>query len=293
MAVFEATARHASFKQAADELNVTTGAISRQIKALEDELGVKLFTRGTTGVNLTPTGQDLFSEIAAAFSRCSEAIWAAKSGQREESVTFACTDAFATFWLMPRMVDFWTRHPTISVNYLISEQTRDFRNAEVDLFVRSATGAWPNENAEPLFEDSIYPVCGVGFAIEHQGIHPSELSRLPLLHMDWTNPDWPLWQDFLQAASVPSEGLRGKRFGKYAVLLTAAEANQGVALGWDSLVRPLIEEGRLVRLTELSMRDPVGFCLAWNSKKRLSESAVKLKAWLVEQAQSGMHVQPE
>ncbi|WP_245525348.1 LysR substrate-binding domain-containing protein, partial [Mesorhizobium sp. M8A.F.Ca.ET.213.01.1.1] len=113
-------------------------------------------------------------------------------------------------------------------------------------------------------------MCGTDFALEHQGVSASELSRLPLLHMDWTSPDWPLWQDFLQAVSVPCEGLRGKRFGKYALLLTAAEANQGVALGWDSLVRPQIGAGKLARFTDLSMRDPVGFCLAWNSKKWLS-----------------------
>lgn len=286
LAVFEATARHASFKRAADEMNVTTGAISRQIRALEGELGVKVFVREVNGVHLTPAGQDLFSEIAAAFSRCSDAIKAVKAGKRDESVTFACTDAFATFWLMPRMLDFWTRYPNITVNHLISEQSRDFRNAEVDLFVRPATGAWPNENVEPLFEDLIYPVCGADFALEHQGVSASELSRLPLLHMDWTNPDWPLWQDFLQAVSVPCEGLRGKRFGKYALLLTAAEANQGVALGWDSLVSHQIGAGKLARFTDLSMRDPVGFCLAWNSKKGLSNAAATLKAWVREQARS-------
>ncbi|WP_267901728.1 LysR substrate-binding domain-containing protein [Sinorhizobium meliloti] len=286
LAVFEAAARHSSFARAAEEMNVTTGAISRQIKSLEDELGVKLFIREKNGVQLTPAAQDLFSEVAASFSRCSEAIRTVKSRKREESVTFACTDAFATYWLMPRMVDFWTRYPDITVNHLISDQVRDFRNAEVDLFVRPATGAWPNENVEPLFDDLIYPVCGPGFAMENADVPTSELSRLPLLHMDWTNPDWPLWQDFFQAVSVPYEGLRGKRFGKYSVLLTAAEANQGIALGWDSLVRPMIEAGKLVRLTDLSMRDPVGFCLAWNGKKRLSISAAILKDWIVEQASS-------
>ncbi|TGT93008.1 hypothetical protein EN798_33920, partial [bacterium M00.F.Ca.ET.155.01.1.1] len=94
--------------------------------------------------------------------------------------------------------------------------------------------------------------------------------------------------DFLQAVSVPCEGLRGKRFGKYALLLTAAEANQGVALGWDSLVRPQIGAGKLARFTDLSMRDPVGFCLAWNSKKWLSNAAATLKAWVREQARSSV-----
>jgi DNA-binding transcriptional LysR family regulator len=289
LAVFEAAARNASFKRAADEMNVTTGAVSRQIKSLEDELGVKLFVRHKNGIQLTPPAQDLLSEVAASFARCSQAVRAIKSEQRIESVTLACTDGFATFWLMPRMADFWTRYPDITVNHLVSDEIRDFRNAEVDLVVRPATGAWPNEKTEPLVEDFIYPVCGPEFAERHRDIPVSELSRLPLLHMDWTNPDWPLWQDFLQAASIPYEGLRGKRFAKYSILLSAAEANQGVALGWHSLVTPILERGRLVRLTDLSMRDPVGFCLAWNGKRELSPSASLLKEWILKQARQPAH----
>ncbi|MGY5809131.1 LysR substrate-binding domain-containing protein [Rhizobium sp. LEGMi198b] len=290
LAVFEATARHSSFARAAEEMNVTTGAISRQIKSLEEELGVKLFVREKNGIELTPAAQDLFAEVAASFARCSVAIRAIKSDTRIESVTFACTDAFATLWLMPRMADFWNRHPDITVNHLVSDQIRDFRNAEVDMFVRAATGVWPNENTEPLFADFIYPVCGLEFAEHHKDVPVSELSHLPLLHMDWTNPDWPRWQDFLQVASIPYEGLRGKRFGKYSVLLSAAEANQGVALGWHSLVSSSVKQGKLVRITDLSMRDPVGFCLAWNGKRTLSASALVLKDWILDQARHSEHL---
>jgi DNA-binding transcriptional LysR family regulator len=267
-------------------LNVTTGAVSRQIKSLENELGVKLFARGKTGIQLTPAAQDLFAELAASFSRCSAAIRAIKTEKRIESVTFACTDAFGTYWLMPRMIDFWSRYPEIVVDHMISEHVRDFRGAEVDLFVRPATGTWPNEYAAPLFEDLIYPVCGATFAQERSQIQVADIASLPLLHMDWTNPDWPRWPDFLQAVSVPFQALRGNRFGKYSLMLAAAESNQGLALGWHSLVGPLIQQGRLVRITDLSMRDPVGFCLAWSGRKALSKSAAAFKAWILDQAAS-------
>ncbi|WP_281405539.1 LysR substrate-binding domain-containing protein [Mesorhizobium sp. B2-7-3] len=284
LAVFEAAARSASFKQAADELNVTTGAVSRQIKALEDELGVRLFQRDKSGVNLTPPGQDLFSEVAASFARCADAIRAVKSERAFESVTFACTDAFATAWLMPRMPDFWTRYPGVSINYFVSDTVRDFRNTQIDLFIRPATGAWPNEETHPLFEDLIYPVAGPRFAELHDPITADRLKDLPLLHMDWTNPDWPLWQDFFQAMSVSFHALRGVRFSKYVLMLSAAEADQGIALGWHSLVHPLIQQGKLLRVTTLSMRDPIGFCIAWNRKKPLSNAANLFKSWLIEQA---------
>ncbi|WP_352484837.1 LysR substrate-binding domain-containing protein [Mesorhizobium sp. M0092] len=284
LAVFEATARHANFKNAADEMNVTAGAVSRQIKALEDELGLKLFIRHKNGVQLTAAAQDLFSEVAASLSRCSEAVQALKIEKDEEIVTFACTDAFATHWLMPRMKDFWSKFPHITVNHFISDHVLDFRNAEVDLFVRPAAGIWPNESVEPLSKDLIYPVCGAAFAEEHRFTKPADLSGLPLLHVDWNNPHWPRWHDFLQNASVPYQGLRGSRFNRYSALLTAAEANQGLALGWDSLVRPMVRQGRLVRFSDVSMRDPVGFCLAWNNRKPFSKPASTMRAWLLDQA---------
>ena len=286
LAVFEAAARNGSFKRAADELNVTTGAVSRQIKTLEGELGVKLFHRDKSGVQLTPPAQDLFSEVAASFARCSDAIVAIKSERTSESITFACTDAFAAAWLMPRMPDFWSRYPGVAVSYFISDQVREFRNTEVDLFVRPATGTWPNEEIHPLFEDLIYPVAGPRFAEMHCPIDAGRLCDLPLLHMDWTNPDWPVWQDFLQAMSITFHALRGVRFSKYVLMLSAAEANQGIALGWHSLVHPLVQKGNLVRVTDFSMRDPIGFCIAWNGRRPLSNAAMIFKSWLVEQAEA-------
>ncbi|OAP34072.1 LysR substrate-binding domain-containing protein [Sinorhizobium americanum] len=284
MAVFEATARHASFSRAADEMNVTKSAISRQIKALEDELGIRLFIREKNGVQLTAAAQDLFAEISSSFSRWSLTIRTITTDKPEETVTLACTEAFATLWLMPRMADFSNRFPGITVNYLIPEKVGDYRNAEVDLFVRPANGAWPNENSEPLYDDFIYPVCGLAFAEEYRDSESSPIWQLPLLHLDWTAPNWPRWQDFLQAKSISYQGLRGQRFAKYTVLLAAAEANQGLALGWDAMVRPLIDQGKLVRFSDLSLPDPIGFCLAWSDKKPLSHAAKSFQSWLREQA---------
>jgi DNA-binding transcriptional LysR family regulator len=282
--VFEATARHASFSRAAEEMNVTKSAISRQIKALEDELGIKLFIREKNGVQLTAAAQDLFAEISASFSRWSETIRTLTTEKPEETVTLACTEAFATLWLMPRMASFSRRFPEITVNFLIPEKVGDYRGAEVDLFIRPATGAWPNEHSERLYDDIIYPVCGLGFAEEYRDSQSSSIWKLPLLHLDWTNPNWPRWQDFFQAKSITYKALRGQRFAKYTVLLAAAEANQGLAIGWDAMVRPLIDQGKLVRFSDLWLQDPIGFCLAWSDRKPLSHAARALQSWLREQA---------
>src|SRR5215472_7800091 len=245
LAIFEASARHLSFKLAAAELNVTPGAVSKQIKAIEDELGVPLFTRRGAGVSLTSAGEDLYGVISNSFSRAAEVVRTIKRGDRSRNVTMACTDAFATMWLIPRMADFWARQPEVMVDHLISDNPRDYRRAEVELRVRYGLGAWADETAELLFDDTIYPVCGPGFARKHPGVTPETLPELALLHVDWADPDWPDWDEVLRRAKIPHGPNKGRRFGKFSVAIQAAQADQGVAIGWHRLVRSLMRERKL------------------------------------------------
>ncbi|ODT17545.1 MAG: LysR family transcriptional regulator [Kaistia sp. SCN 65-12] len=284
LAVFEASARHLSFKLAAAELNVTPGAVSRQIKAIEDELGVPLFTRLGTGVALTSAGEDLYGVLASSFSRAADVVRTVKRGDRSKNVTLACTDAFATTWLIPRMPDFWARYDDISVDHLISDNPRDYRRAEVELRIRYGFGSWLDENAELLFDETIYPVCGPEFARTHADATAGSLPDLPLLHVDWVDPDWTSWDEVFRRATLPHGPTRGRRFGKFFVALQAAQANQGVAVGWHRLVKTLIGEGKLVRLTDLEMPAPGGYYLTWNNNRTLSPAAERLRDWLREAA---------
>lgn len=133
LAVFEASARHLSFKRAAEELNVTPGAVSRQIKAIEDEVGAPLFLRLTTTVSLTTAGEELFAVLSRSFSRTADVVQRIKGGVPQANVTFACTEAVASMWLMPRMPGFWGRFPALMVDHLIANLARDFRRSEIDL----------------------------------------------------------------------------------------------------------------------------------------------------------------
>ncbi|MET0599818.1 MAG: LysR substrate-binding domain-containing protein [Mesorhizobium sp.] len=284
LAVFEASARHGSFKLAAAELNVTPGAVSRQIRSVEDELGVVLFRRMPGGVELTSGGEDLYAVLASGFSRVSEVVQNIKRGDRSRNVTVACSDAFASMWLMPRMGDFWRRFPSIAVDHLISDNARDYRRAEVDLRVRYGFGSWIDETSQLLFDDTIYPVCGPDFAAAHADASAQDLGDLPLLHVDWVDPEWAGWDEVLRRAAIPHGTLAGRRFGKFAVALQAAQENQGVAIGWDRLVRPAVESGRLARFTDLTLPAPGGYYLTWNDKRDLSPAARTLRQWLFEQA---------
>ena len=285
LAVFEASARHLSFKLAAAELNVTPGAVSKQIKFIEDELGMPLFSRLGAGVSLTTSGEDLYAVLSSSFSRTAEVIRTIKRGDRSRNVTIACTDAFGGMWLIPRMRDFWERFPEVAVDHLISDNPRDYRRAEVELRVRYGAGAWADETAELLMDETIYPVCSPSFAAKHRDATAEGLPDLPLLHVDWADPEWADWDEVFRRAQIPHGPNKGRRFSKFSVALQAAQADQGVAVGWDRFVRPMIKEGKLVRLTDLKMPAPGGYYLTWNDRRTLSPAAETLRTWLREMAQ--------
>lgn len=285
MAVFEAAARHMSFRLAAAELNVTTSAVSRQVKAVEDEIGIALFNRSARGVALTPTGEALFAVLSQSLSRISEVVQREKYGARMSRVTLACSHAMATMWLMPRMGKFWKSHPEVVVDHLLSDWQRDYRRADVELRIRYGTGAWPDEAAQLLFNELLYPVCSPAFARKHAGATAQDIPRLPLLHVDWSEPDWTDWDEFLQRADIPHGPLMGGRINNFSVTLQASQDDQGVAVGWHRLVQPLIAAGKLVRFTDVSMPAPGSYYLTWNHNRELSDAARTLKAWLLNEAE--------
>lgn len=284
LAVFEATARHQSFKLAAAELNVTTGAVSRQIRAVEDEIGVALFNRNNSGVNLTAAGEDLYAVLSQSFGRAAETVQRIKRGSRASRVTLACSNAVASMWLMPRMGSFWRSHPDIVVDHLISDHARDYRRADVELRIRYGFGAWPDEAAQLLLTETIYPVCSPRFAERHAGATPQDIPNLPLLHVDWVDPEWTGWDEFLRRTDILHGPLSGGRFNNFSVTLQATQDDQGIAVGWHRLVQGLVEAGKLVRFTNLQLPAPGAYYLTWNDKRELSEAAKTLRTWLVNEA---------
>jgi DNA-binding transcriptional LysR family regulator len=284
LTAFEAAARHRSLQRAASELNVTPGAISRQVKSLEDELGVPLFVRAPTGLVLTAEAEELYAVLSHVFSRAAEAVATIRSGNRAQRVTLACTDAFATRWLMPRMGDFWRRFPEITVDHLISNDARDFRRAEVDLRVRFGLGAWPDETSTLLLDETIYPISGPGYAREHADAVAADIPELSLLHVDWVDSEWTGWDELLRRASIPHGPLPGRRFSSFNITLQACIEEQGLAVGWDRLVRHAIEAGRIVPFTDLKLPSQRSYYLTWNANRPLSAPTRVFQGWLLDMA---------
>ena len=281
LATFEAAARHRSLQRAADELNVTPGAVGRQIRALEEELGSALFDRGPSALSLTAEGDLLCRVLSDAFVRLGDAVGTIRLGQRQQQVTVACTHAFARCWLMPRMREFWRSHPEVCVNHIISDDGRDYRRSEVDLRVRYGFGAWPDEASLKLFDDVLYPVAAPGFAERHPAATAADLPGLPLLHVDWVDPDWTGWDELLRRGDIPNAGPRRRRFSNFDVALQACKDGQGVAVGWHRLVEPLVASGDLVRFTSLTAPAPGGYYLTWNAGLAPKDAAAAFRDWLL------------
>ncbi|WP_027683984.1 LysR substrate-binding domain-containing protein [Rhizobium leguminosarum] len=284
LSVFEATARHSSLKLATQELNVTSGAISRQIRSLEAELGVPLFIRTGRGVKLTSAGEEFYAAVAAGFSRMADVARDIKRGDRSRNVTIASTDTTATMWLVPRMSDFWQRHPDIMIDYQFAENSKSFPPEEMKLRIRYGLGGWINDVMEPLFDDWLYPVCSPAFAARHSGAAIASLPELPLLDVDWVAPDWITWEDALIHGGLGARAFHVRRFGKFSLAMQAAAADQGVALAWHRMITPMLARGELVRITDMIFPAPGSYYLTWNRNRKLSPAASLLRDWIHDQA---------
>lgn len=278
---FDACARHSSFTGAAGELGVTLGAVSRQIKSLEDELNCQLFKRRYRGVELTSEGLDLHQTVAASFHQIGRVCQSLKSRGSGADVTIAATTAFATLWLMPRLGGFWQSHKEIELNHSISDNPNDPGFVNADMRVRYGDGKWRGEDSLHLLDDVIYPVCGNGFLADNNLVEMIDIVDLPLLRLDSLDPDWVDWDLWLAESGIQSADIKFRRFNNYVVALQAAEENQGVVLGWHSMVAPLIETGRLQRIGGRQLKAPGSYYLTWDSNRMLSASADILRQWLV------------
>jgi LysR family glycine cleavage system transcriptional activator len=278
---FDACARHGSLTQAARELGVTLGAVSRQVKSLELELESVLFKRHHRGVELTVDGAELHQVLSRGFRDIGELCHALKNRGKSSDVTIAATTAFASLWLMPRLGSFWSEFPEITLNHSISDNPADAGYLNADIRIRYGAGKWHGEVATKLFDDVIYPVCSRQFAQQHELSSPEQLITMPLLRLDSLDPVWTGWESWLAKWGLKLPDTSFRRFNNYVVALQAAQENHGVALGWHSMVEALIQRGKLERLGELEIPAPGSFYITWEENRKLPKEAELLRKWLL------------
>ncbi|WP_136439391.1 LysR substrate-binding domain-containing protein [Pacificoceanicola onchidii] len=283
LAAFEAAARHLSFKNAAQELSVTPGAVSHQIKALEGELGTPLFTRRHRGVELTADGEALHETLSSTFRQISRQLIRIRQTSETDAVTVGSTTAVAALWLSPAIIEFWRDHPDINVHQVTQDRpfgnTRDF-----DFFICYGRAPHPSLTHTPLYRDELVPVAAPDLAAQLDGCSLKDLAGQRLIHLNAASPSWTKWPEWFDRLGYTGDVAPGARVTSYSVALQIARKGAGVALGWRNLIQPMITSGKLTVVGSHTVPAPHQFYLAGPPDAELSAHAQTLKAWLLKTA---------
>ncbi|NNU15767.1 transcriptional regulator GcvA [Parvularcula sp. ZS-1/3] len=244
---FEAAARHLSFSRAADELSVTPGAISQQMRILEGWLGSPLFKRDPKGLQLTEAGIAALPHMREGFDRLATGTRLMQAGTGPSKITVSVAPSFASKWLVPRLDQFQEQRPDLDVYVHADMEVVDFATADVDVAIRFGRGNYEGLMAERLLTESIVPVCAPGLPTEEAPLEkPEDLANHTLIHDDSERDGVASWAMWLRAAGVEAGGERGPRFNQSSLVIEAAVAGKGVALARYALAVADLEAARLV-----------------------------------------------
>src|SRR5512138_854674 len=247
---FEAAARHLSFTKAGEELYLTQSAVSRQIKDLEEQLGVRLFERRHRALALTDAGQQFYAataQVLTTMRSATERLRSASGRKRPLSVT--TTNSFAALWLIPRLAGFTRTHPGVDVRITADTRVQDLERDGLDLAIRHGPASLAGPNAVRLFGERVFPVCSPKLLKKVPLKKPEDLKEHVLLQ--YHDPDvrhpWLHWNTWLEVAGVPDLRPAGRlSFSGYEQIIPSAVAGHGVALGRTPLVKDLIDSRELV-----------------------------------------------
>ena len=281
---FEAAARLQSFTLAAEELYVTQAAISRQIRVLEESLGVRLFARSHRQVRLTEAGQRYQHAVSVALDLVETATRELRGQPDSGDLIIAADISMAHLWLLPRFPRFREAFPDIEVCILASEREGDCLRDGVHLALLYGNGDWPGFDARLLVPEEIFPVCSPAYLAAHPELKdPEDLASQVLLDLRGERWDWVDWQQWLTETRI---GLSGHpqfiAFNNLPLLVQASCRGQGVGLGWRSLVDDLLEDGSLVRPFDVSLKTGRGYYMLTRANVRMSAETKTLYDWVVE-----------
>jgi len=285
---FEAVGRYLSFSKAADELNVTPGAISQQVRGLEDFLEIKLFKRRNRSIVLTDSGQVFLPLLSDGFAGISAAVDSVRRSQGDEPLTISAAPSFTAKWLIPRLCKFQALHPEIDVRIDASSRLVDFAREDIDVGIRFGTGEVEGLDSIYLFSYDLIPVCSPDLMHEGKAVHDlSDIRHHTLLHSQDTDfdpsfPDWAMW---LATAGVDDvDASRGMFFSQGEMVIEAAIEGQGIALGASVMVAGAIESGRLVQPFETRLPVRLSFHLITTRQKWDNPKISAFRQWILDES---------
>ncbi|MGN4190674.1 transcriptional regulator GcvA [Burkholderia gladioli] len=275
---FESSSRHLSFTRAAQELNVTQAAVSQQVRALEERLGVSLFKRLPRGLAVTDEGLALRPVLSDAFDRIESVLRQFEGGHFHEVLTVGAVGTFAVGWLMPRLRSFHALHPFVELRLMTNNNLVDLAAEGLDCAIRFGDGNWPGTRAQKLFDAPLSLLCAPDIAQRLRV--PADLAGETLLR-SYRADDWMNW--FAKAGLAPMPA-RGAVFDSSRLMVEAATQGAGVALAPASMFARDLATGRLVRPFDIEVQ--AGSYWLIRQKGKPATPAMQLfNEWIVKQAE--------
>jgi len=253
LVAFEAAARHCSFTGAAAELNLTQGAISRAVAALEQRLRAQLFTRARQRVVLTPVGRDYRDQVRALLRHLNAATRQAMSaGTMEQTLHVATLPTFGIHWLAPRLPLFHARRPDVTVNLASRTRPFSFETDRFDVAIHHGEPTWPGGVLERLADETMIPMCSPDYRRSRGIIEPADLDHATLIHLRTRQDAWAEWH--ATAGLAGAGAYRGPVYDQFGMAVSSAAAGLGVALLPRLFAAEQIAEGKLITLFDIEVR---------------------------------------
>jgi LysR family transcriptional regulator, glycine cleavage system transcriptional activator len=286
LVIFEAAARHLNFTRAASELSLTQAAVSRQIQALEENLGTALFIRQARGLAMTKDGTRLQYAVTMGLEYIATTCADIRRHRGPRELTVWTSVSFASYWLVARLVSFRSVHPEIDLRLVASSSVSDLVAAGIDVAIRYGTGHWLGVESEYLFGNEIWPVCAPQYLKERPPLHnAADLAEEVLLHLGAFDRNWVTWETFFKAHEVEERPTRrGFTYDNYLILLQAALRGEGIALCGQRLAEDFIKRGDLVRPLNIALSSERSFYLVHPSSVPVSEAVKAFRDWIRNEA---------
>jgi len=280
---FEAAARLESITAAAQELSLTQSAVSRQIRALEDQLGTALFHREKQTIRLTSGGASYAREVREALRKISQASMNLRANPGGGTLSLAILPTLGTRWLAPRLPQFLATHPGITLNLVTRLSQFDFATEAVDAAIHFGQRDWPAAECIRLMGEYVVPACAPELRERMGFTCAADLRAAPLLHLT-SRPD--AWERYFMRHDVDANDVHGMLFDQFATAAQAAAVGLGVALLPTFLIEEEIASGRLVRALDAPMRSDEAYCLCWPRDQQDYAPLRLFRDWLAAEAQA-------
>lgn len=282
LVAFEAVARLESFTKAADELALTQGALSKQIRQLEAALQVRLFERTKRQVRITPAGQSYVNEIGPILQRLERSTTAViEANAKRDALNCAVLPAFAMRWLAPRLPRFAAAHPKVVINCGTYLEPFNFEESPMDIAIHVGRPNWPDTVAHHLFDEALIVAASPTYCERHRLERPEDLAQTTLIHNSARPALWPIWFNNLNVKAEPTG--HSYSFDQFPVIAEAAMAGLGVALLPEFFIADSLASGALVPLFDSHPRSMEAYFLIVPAMKESDPLVSQFTRWLMEE----------